>query len=448
MGKDLFVPVVEEAKLSEIFLTIKNNYQYMSVKIMLEEIFEKYNDIDGNFIEQFQTKGFNARLLELYFFAYFDSENYLMDRSHKYPDFIVEKNRKKVAVEITTANGAYGKDGGVTINKNSTFSGENMSQFEYKEYLRNEVPPKFSSPLLEKLRKKYWEKEHCRNLPFAIAVEGFFEEGSLFHTSSALSDILYGVRYRSDGFNDFYPEKIDYHKKGEREIPSGLFFKPNKDWDDMDNISAIIFQNSATISKFRRMGWYKGYYNTANIIIREGYVFNTHKDALTPNRVVYDLSKAPFREEWGNDLVVLHNPNAKLPIPKGFFENAMDIWYENGEIYNSNPKSTYHFLNSSTQVSSWDILESGNLNIINITKYEFEKKNIYYKSKKNHIDMYWFYNLQDRNMSVFFATSKGGYGYKIYSTIEGAKSYKLHKKVELNNSNIDDVAKKMFQDMS
>ncbi len=118
MGKGLFVPVVEEVKLSEVFLAIKNNYQYMPVKMMLEEIFEKYNDVDGNFIEQFQTKGFNARLLELYFFEYFDSENYKIDRSHQYPDYIVEKNRKRVAVEITTANGAYGKDGGVTINKN------------------------------------------------------------------------------------------------------------------------------------------------------------------------------------------------------------------------------------------------------------------------------------------------------------------------------------------
>lgn len=153
-----------------------------------------------------------------------------------------------------------------------------------------------------------------------------------------------------------------------------MFFKPNEDWADMDNVSTIIFTNAATISKFRRMGYYKKYYNALTIINREGYILNRDKYATVPEHVSYELRNAPFKETWGNDLVALHNPNAIHPLEKGYFIDALDIWYEDGEIYNSNIKNGYHFLNSTTHVFSYRLLESKNENIINITRAEFEKK--------------------------------------------------------------------------
>jgi len=41
-----------------------------------------YEDVDGNFIEQFQTTGFDARIWELYLFAAFRELLYAIDRTH------------------------------------------------------------------------------------------------------------------------------------------------------------------------------------------------------------------------------------------------------------------------------------------------------------------------------------------------------------------------------
>lgn len=56
-------------------------------------------DIDGNFVEQFQSAGFDSRLLELYLNAYLTEEQLFINREHNAPDFIVKKYGKSVAIE-------------------------------------------------------------------------------------------------------------------------------------------------------------------------------------------------------------------------------------------------------------------------------------------------------------------------------------------------------------
>ena len=56
-------------------------------------------DIDGNFVEQFQSAGFDSRLWELYLNAYLTEEQLFINREHNAPDFIVKKYGKSVAIE-------------------------------------------------------------------------------------------------------------------------------------------------------------------------------------------------------------------------------------------------------------------------------------------------------------------------------------------------------------
>ncbi len=444
----LFDKFVDEKKLSTVFKTIRDNNDYLPVKMTLEEIFANYNDIDGNFIEQFQTTGFNARLLELYFYQYFKECNFKIDRSHQYPDFIVNKRNISVAVEITTANGQHSNTGGVTINEsllNGTYEPESDS--EYEEKLHNEIPIRFSSAIFNKLKKRYWENDHCKDMPFVIALSGFFEELSLNYSFSSLCEILYGKKI---GFEDGYFSEVPVHihKFNGKDIPSALYFAPNTDWKEIENISAIIFQNSASIAKFRRMGWYNDYYNSLQIIGRKGFAADNNKYATLPRELGYTLDSAPFHEQWGNDLVILHNPNAKKPIPKGYFENALDIWIEDGQFQSKLPKHTVHFFNSTTQVFAYQLLKPNQSNIENITKYEFYKianlfKNIDFK---NSIEMYW-YKTSSNILGTIYSTQGKKYGFKILSKISTAKSYTLTKNIDSFNT-IDLAATNLFDEMS
>lgn len=445
----LFDKYVDEKKLSTVFKTIRDGNDYLPVRLTLENIFADYHDIDGNFVEQFQTTGFNARLLELYFHQYFKECNFKIDRSHQYPDFIVSNKNASVAVEITTANGQHSKTGGVTINEsllNGTYEPESDS--EYASKLHNEIPIRFSSAIFNKLKKRYWEFEHCKDMPFVIALSGFFEELSLNYSFSSLCEILYGKKISFEDNGDILETPVNNHQFNGKDIPSALFYAPNSDWKEIENISAIIFQNSASVAKFRRMGWFNNYYNSLQIIKREGFVADNNKYATLPCKLSYTLDSPPFQERWGNDLVVLHNPNAKNPIPKGYFENALDIWIEDGQYQSKLPKHTVHFFNSTTQVFAYQLLKPNKSNIENITKYEFYKIANLFKNidSKNSIEMYW-YKTSSNILGTIYSTSGKKYGFKILSKISTAKSYTFIKNIDSFNK-IDLAATNLFYEMS
>jgi hypothetical protein len=68
--RDLFVPVVSEEKFSQHFRTMLLRGSAPS-RGMMNEVFSSFDEVDGNFVEQFQTSGFDARVWELYLHAYF-----------------------------------------------------------------------------------------------------------------------------------------------------------------------------------------------------------------------------------------------------------------------------------------------------------------------------------------------------------------------------------------
>src|SRR5882724_4679194 len=133
---------------------------------MFGDVYQSFDDPDGNFVEQFQTTGFNARCFELYLFAYFSRSGFEVNRSHPNPDFLVSREGLTVAVEATTVNRSTS---GVLGKSRKRIS--EMTMAELREYQRNELPIRFGSPLFSKLQEKYWELEHCRDMPFVVAIE-------------------------------------------------------------------------------------------------------------------------------------------------------------------------------------------------------------------------------------------------------------------------------------
>ena len=71
---------------------------------MARRIFTDFVDRDGNFVEQFQTTGFDQRTWELFLFAYLHNAGFSFDVSHSRPDFVCEKGGEWIAIEATTAN--------------------------------------------------------------------------------------------------------------------------------------------------------------------------------------------------------------------------------------------------------------------------------------------------------------------------------------------------------
>lgn len=322
--KTLFVPVVSSEKLNPSFKLLMDQPSYHPARTMLDHIYQGFIDLDGNFLEQFQSTAFDARFFELYLFAYFSKSGFEIDPTYQRPDFLVTRNGLTVAVEATTANPS-----GAKHSERNVLPSE-LSPEEYSHYLVNELPMKFGGPLYSKLNEEYWKLEQCEGKPLVLAIEGFFNEESLGFSENPISEYLYGQRQSADWTNDgvleIQTESVESHTSGSKTIPSNFFEQPRA-----EHISAVVFTNSGTHAKFTRMGFQQGFGNDHFEVIRRGFSYTPDPDAKDATFFSYCLSQPPLVESWGQGVVVNHNPNALFPLPKDFFPGAVQAYIEDGQ---------------------------------------------------------------------------------------------------------------------
>jgi hypothetical protein len=90
MKGDPFTPIVAAERLSQSFNILRTAGAYAPARDSIRLYCELMPDPDGNFIEQFQTTGFDSRTWELYLFAVFHNHAFTIDRTQERPDFLLE----------------------------------------------------------------------------------------------------------------------------------------------------------------------------------------------------------------------------------------------------------------------------------------------------------------------------------------------------------------------
>lgn len=319
-GKSLFRLFGEGAALDPRFANIRVEDLYIPLRAYMDSIYADFEDSDGNFLEQFQTAGFDARFFEFYLYAYFTKCGFALERPHPNPDFIIERGGCRVAVEATTVNPAQS---GAVHQYGRRLSDINTSR-EYDDFFFNEMCIRYGGPLTAKLNKRYWENANCRGLPLVLAIEDFHEAEAIGLTDASLVAYLYGRRtsgsYDEDGKQQVQVDPLEQHRlAGGKVIPSSFFNLPFS-----KNISAVIFTNAGTITKFWRMGYQEGYGNGTNSLFRFGRYFSLGEFDNQPSFFGYDMDNPPFAEEWGQGCTLYRNPRALIPLPKGFFPGLME----------------------------------------------------------------------------------------------------------------------------
>lgn len=296
---------------------------------------KSYTDIDGNFVEQFQTTAFDARLWELYLYGYFREEAFIIERPNPAPDFLLQSGTQKIFIEAVTVNPSPGDPIPGPIVGMPNLRGSE----EKEELLSSKMPIKFGSTLYSKLsrKNKYWELPHVKGFPFVFAIADFHENQSMVWSSSALYKYLYGVShdfyYDESGELIISPLKIETHEFNGKIIPSGFFFQP-----DAENVSAILTSSSGTISKFNRMGFLAGFGRDEVIkIIYFGERHDHDPNASLPLKFVIDISEDEYTENWADGISMFHNPNAIHPIDEELFPQIAHHKFVNGQIVSSIP---------------------------------------------------------------------------------------------------------------
>jgi hypothetical protein len=101
MALDLFQRLGADETLHPQYLQTRDAPSMGPARAVLREVAATMHDPDGNFVQQFQTHGFDARTFELYLQALFTEAGHGIGRSHDRPDFLITRDGLTVAVEAS-----------------------------------------------------------------------------------------------------------------------------------------------------------------------------------------------------------------------------------------------------------------------------------------------------------------------------------------------------------
>ncbi len=310
--------VTPDVKLHPYFQVVLDDLGHMPARSALQHIGPWLAPSDPNFVREFQTTAFDQRIWELYLWATFRELGFDVEQPEA-PDFLCSAPGISSTVEATTVTSS--QSGPLAVHPNP------KTREELAEFLKNYMPMKFGSSLTSKLAKKnaagkpYWDRPETRDKPFLLAVADFHKPGekgelaSMTYSHGALWPYLYGKRVVFEPTGGYWrAETGKPHVYRGKEVPTGFFDLPGA-----ENISAVLFSNAGTLSKFNRMGLKAGYVPENYEYYRQGRRYNSNPGAYVGKPFFEDVLAKEYVEYWSDELQVFHNPNARNPISPDMF---------------------------------------------------------------------------------------------------------------------------------
>lgn len=339
---DFFTLQVPPNRLHPHFAILREGEGYSPARELISAMMRWHDDIDGNYVEQFQSTAFDARLLELYVFAMLVENGFVVRHQGAAPDFLANDGHGELAIEVTTVN--------PTIERGQVLPApEPGTPEETTTYLKQYIPIKFGSALFSKLRRRYWELPHVAGKPLLFAIQDFHAPQSMIRARTGLSIYLYG--YDHDWHHDaqgqlvIEPQRVAEHRWGHKVIPSGFF-----DQEGAEHVSAVLFNNSATLPKFNRIGFVAGFGSRRVWMVRTGTALNPDPNAAEPFRFAMAVDE-DYQETWSEGLDIFHNPRAVHTLDPRHFPTAMHHHLQpDGQVLSRRLVEDFHPLGSMTSI--------------------------------------------------------------------------------------------------
>jgi len=320
--KDIFKIIVSPEKLNKKFKLLLESDLFDPAKNIIKNIADLMNDKDGNFIEQFQSDGFDARLWELYLYVFFKENDFEFIDDVDRPDFHIRRDNLDMFVEASLSS----------EKKDDIFSKEFIQESMAKKDLAVQTQlieyyiMRMGSVLFSKLNKKYWELDWVKGKPLIFAIAPSHNFLANFLPDAKIIEYLYGikkiVRVTDTGIEHVKDEIVTEHRFNEKVIPANFFSQPHT-----ENISAVIFTNNSDIHKFNRMGFQANLTSKNLGMFRSGYKYDETPGAPAQEFSYYVIPKQGI-ENWCESTSIFHNPNAKIKIDKSIFKHVRQFWLE------------------------------------------------------------------------------------------------------------------------
>jgi hypothetical protein len=311
MTGSLFETCMPAGQLSPRFVEVRDHPRFEPARDLMEQVYAQMPKPDGNFITDFQTVGFDARVWELYLFAALTLTGFDVQQPYEQPDFLACRFGESAWIEAVTANPSQGPTQTV--------------QIPIGRVVDDLLPIRYGTPLRRKLAAQHWQRPHVAGKPLVIALADFADDEPLRWSHSGLHRYLYGKDVTlSSAFGA--PVEADMsdvakHAIGSKSIESQFF-----SFADTEHISAVVFSNSGTVMKLNRMGFERERYPNI-LMVRAGVEFDDDPRAFMPFGFAEVVGDVP--ETWLEGMVTFHNPTALVRLSSSFFQDTMQ--YRNAD---------------------------------------------------------------------------------------------------------------------
>lgn len=311
---DFFSLRVRDARLHPSFALLHTGEGYSPAREIISAMMRWHQDIDGNYVQQFQTTAFDARLMELYVFALLVENGFVVSHEGAAPDYLARDGGGEIAIEVTTVNPTFDRQGQVVPPP------EPQTLEEVATYLKQYMPIKFAGPLTAKLRHRYWEQPHVSGKPLLFAIQDFHAPASMMQARTGLGIYLYGYEHTHRYAREqliIEPRRVTEHRWGDKVVPSDFFSQ-----EGAEHVSAVLFNSGATLTKFNRMGYVAGFGSRRVRMWRAGMALDPDPNAAVPQPFHQEVDDH-YRETWSEGLDIFHNPRALYPLDPRHFPTAM-----------------------------------------------------------------------------------------------------------------------------
>lgn len=309
------------------FRVLVDGYAHLPAMIAVGEVYLALPNPDANFASDMRGDNFDSRIWELYLFACFREQGIRVSQAHASPDFYLERDDLSAYIEAVTAHSA---EGPLPMPSIPAFAPEDR-----EERLIGSAAARFAKTIRSKLQRNYDELPHVAGNPFALAVADFHGSASMVWTREALPSYLYGV-YATVADTPTGRVAVGEpitHLRGSDRIPAGIFWDPT-----YAHLSAIVFSNAGTMTKFNRMGFLAGVRPPGLTMVRRGTIYDRTPGALEPIEFEGDILSNEYEALWRNgecwcqELEVFHNPLATNPFPHDLLPGATHWFERHGEL--------------------------------------------------------------------------------------------------------------------
>ena len=277
-----------------------------AARVLMNEIFERMGDPNGNFVRDFQSNGFHSRVFELACFAYLEDAGFAIDRSYEQPDFLISREGNEIAIESVTANPPSSQSADISL-----LQMPQLSEAAVTAKVVGEFPKRMAKILTRKLTHAYHELPQCKGKPLVLMIAPFFEAGAVFYTDDALMYPLMGA-----------PEP-------EAEVVSPFFQR-----SDAETVSAVAYCNQFTVPRFLRLGT-DFTAPDAPHLTRHGSCYIAGQDGdfyLRKYDHVVGSERTP-KETWNEGVTIFKNPNAAVPLPRDVLPASSHVSVRDGYVY-------------------------------------------------------------------------------------------------------------------